>query len=297
MDKDERKKLRKLITIKRINMKRRIGNMKNIGAVIGDIVGSRFEFHNIKTKEFDLFSSESRPTDDSVLTIACMDWLINGDRSSDESAVKFLRKWSRRYPNAGFGGMFYKWMRASDPKPYNSCGNGSAMRISPVGWLCDSEEEVIRVSNIFTRTTHNHIEGLKGAETVAMMVFKARMGASKEELKKYSIEKYPEIERLDYEDLRKNYFHGQEICQVTVPQALYCFLISNSFEDCLRTTISIGGDCDTTAAISCAIAEAYYGNISDDIIAGLKKKLPLDMLGLLYKVNDYMNNKENKNNG
>jgi len=235
-----------------------------IGAIIGDVVGSRFEFNNIKTKDFELIAKDSRPTDDSIMTIAVMDWCMNHKTYGKNEASRFLQKWGLLYPFAGYGWYFAKWLTMKDPKPYNSCGNGSAMRISPVAWFYDDEEEMIKAVDAITSVTHNHPEGMKGARVVAKMIFRARNGATKEELKELATTMYPRIKSLDYEELRKTYVHDAETCQATIPEALYCFLISNSFEDCLRTTISIGGDCDTTAAISCAIAEAYYG-VNEDI--------------------------------
>ena len=252
-----------------------------IGAIIGDVVGSRFEFNNIKTKDFELVTEDSRFTDDTVLTIAVMDWVCNAKTTTEEEAAYFLQKWAKRYPNAGYGGRFYYWKDERYPKPYNSCGNGSAMRISAVGWLFDNEEELKKACKLITGVTHNHREGLKGAEVTAMMIYKARNGASMDELREYAVSMYPEINNLDYEELRRTYVHGAEICQVTLPQALYCFLISKDFEDCLRTTISIGGDCDTTSAISCAIAEAYYGSISEELKNKVLAKLPQDMRNVI----------------
>ncbi len=251
-----------------------------LGAIIGDVVGSRFEFNNIKTKDFELISDESEFTDDTVLTIAVMDILNSGD-TSYENCVKTMQRWAQKYPFAGYGGKFSYWKDMKNPRPYNSCGNGSAMRISAVGWFAKSEEEVIRLSNAVTEITHNHPEGLKGALVTAMCIYKAIHGASKEEIKEYIYSKYPEVAEFDYEELRRSYVHGPEICQVTVPQALYCFLISSSFEDCLRTTISIGGDCDTTAAISCAIAEAFYKEIDEELIKKVRSKLTQEMLDVI----------------
>lgn len=251
-----------------------------IGAIIGDVVGSRFEFQNIKTKEFDLIAQNSIFTDDTVLTIAVMDILNSGD-TSYHNCVKLMQKWALKYPYAGYGSKFVFWKEMKDPKPYNSCGNGSAMRVSAVGWFAKSEEEVKRLSKAVTEITHNHYEGLKGAEVTAMCIFKALHGATKKELRKYIVSMYPEVSNLDYEELRRTYVHGPEICQVTVPQALYCFLISKDFEDCLRTTISIGGDCDTTAAISCAVAEAFYKHIDQDLINKVRDKLTSEMLAVI----------------
>ena len=252
-----------------------------IGAIIGDVVGSRFEFNNIKTKNFDLITHDSEFTDDTVLTIAVMDILTNSKDADSKTIAKTLQKWARKYPYAGYGGRFHSWIYQENPKPYNSCGNGSAMRISAVGWFARNEEEVIGMSKAITEVTHNHPEGIKGAEVTAMCIFKALHGANKEELKEYIVGKYPEVAELDYEELRRTYVHGPEICQVTVPQALYCFLISNDFEDCLRTTISIGGDCDTTAAISCAIAEAFYKDIDAKLIDKVRNKLTKEMLEVI----------------
>ena len=253
-----------------------------IGAIIGDVVGSRFEFHNIKTKEFELVTKDSEFTDDSVLTIAIMDICNSGDFSSS-NITRTLQKWARKYPYAGYGGMFYHWKDSENPKPYNSCGNGSAMRVSAIGWYAKTKEEVISLSKAVTEVTHNHPAGIKGAEVTSMCIFMARHGASKKELRKYILSEYPEVASLDYEELRRTYVHGPEICQVTLPQALYCFLISNSFEDCLRTTISIGGDCDTTSAISCAIAEAFYGNIDPTLVKAVRNKLTSEMLETIDK--------------
>lgn len=228
-----------------------------LGAITGDTAGSVYEFNNIKTKEFPLFSRDCCLTDDSIMTLAVADIMKNGYINDKDKIIDTFKKWGQKYPNAGYGYRFYNWVLGDDRKPYNSCGNGSAMRVSPVAWYANSEEEVKEFSKKVTEVTHNHREGLKGAEVTAMCIYYARTGKSKEFIKEY-VSQYYDID-FDYEELRKTYVHGAEICQVTVPQAIYCFLISKDFEDCIRTTISIGGDCDTTAAISCAIAEAYYG--------------------------------------
>lgn len=251
-----------------------------IGAIIGDIVGSRFEFNNIKTKEFDLVGKGTSMTDDSIMTIAIDECLLENKLDS-QSVVKSLKKWGRKYPNAGYGGTFYYWVLGDREDPYWSYGNGAAMRVSGVGWFANSEDEVKSMSEAVTGVTHDHPEGLKGAETVAMCVYYARIGKDKEFIRDYIIKQYPEVKYLDYEELRRTYVHGEESCQKSVPQALYCFLISDSFEDCLRTTISIGGDCDTTAAMSCAIAEAYYKEIPENIIDAISEYLTEDVAEVL----------------
>ncbi len=246
-----------------------------LGALIGDIVGSVYEFNNIKTKDFPFFSKESMYTDDSVMTLTVAEICQKGYINDRDKIIDTLKKWGKVYSNAGYGGHFYGWVLGNDRKPYNSCGNGSAMRVSACGWYGKTEQEVIDYATKVTEVTHNHPEGIKGAVVTALCIYYARIGKSKEFIKEYAERKYPEIKKLDYEELRRTYEHGPEICQVTVPQALYCFLISKSFEDCIRTTISIGGDCDTTAAISGAIAEAYYKDqITNDILEEVKRRIP-----------------------
>ena len=241
-----------------------------LGAIIGDMVGSLYEFHPIKRKEFDIFNMRERMTDDSLLTIEVANALIsNYPIKYDEQSLKkiqddlvknFARTW-QTHKGAGFGGMFYEWCAKASQgycEPYNSFGNGSAMRISPVGWVAKSEEEVKILSKTVTEITHNHPEGIKGAEAVAMAIYLALHGSSKEEIKERMIKDYyPEIKDLDFDDLVKHY-RFSEICQKSVPQAIYCFLISNSLEDAIRNCVAIGGDCDTTGAMAGAIAEAYY---------------------------------------
>ena len=229
-----------------------------IGAIYGDIAGSKYEFDNIRTKDFELLTPGCKFTDDSVCTIAFMDWLLHAEKRNEKTATEYLQKWTKKYPRAGYGGMFSRWIYNSDPKPYGSYGNGAAMRISPIAWVAKDLEELKLLSDTVTGITHNHPEGLKGALVVATCIYMALHGSSREDIKKYAVKEYPEIEFLDYETLVKSY-RFVETCQGSVPQAIYCFLISHDFEDCIKTTISIGGDCDTTAAMSGAIAEAYYG--------------------------------------
>jgi type I restriction enzyme M protein len=243
-----------------------------LGAIIGDMVGSLYEFHPIKRKEFNIFDNRMRMTDDSLLTLAVAKVLVDHypfsfDNESLEAIKKdlvkeFVLTW-KKDRGAGFGGMFFHWCKYAYehnyyPEPYNSYGNGSAMRISPVGWMAKNEEEVKILSKTVTEITHNHPEGIKGAEAVAMAIYLARNGASKEQIKERMVnDYYPEIASLDYADLVENY-EFSEICQKSVPQAIYCFLISDSLEDTIRNCVAIGGDCDTTGAMAGAIAEAFY---------------------------------------
>ena len=252
-----------------------------IGAIIGDVVGSRFEFDNYRNVDFELFTNESRFTDDTVCTVAFMDWLLHAKKLDEESATNYLHRWCNKYPFAGYGGRFRKWVYSNDPKPYGSYGNGAAMRISPIGYCAASIEDVAYLSDIATRITHNHPEGIKGARVVATCIYLARNKYSKKKIREYIEKEYPEVKGFDYETLRKT-FDFNETCQGTVPQALYCFLISNGFEDCIRKTVSIGGDCDTTAAMSGAIAEAFYG-IPENIKNKVRDFLPQEMLIIIDK--------------
>lgn len=242
-----------------------------LGAIIGDMVGSLYEFRPLKSKKFNIFNPKMRMTDDSLLTIAVAEALLEHyPIKYDEESLKaiqkdlvkeFVRAW-RGHPYAGFGGKFFEWCRYAqwheDVGPYNSYGNGSAMRISPVGWIAENEGGVKILSKVVSEVTHNHPEGIKGAEAVAMCIYLALHGASKEWIKERMInEYYPEIKDLDFDDLVKHY-EFSEICQKSVPQAIYCFLISDSLEDAIRNCVAIGGDCDTTGAMAGAIAEAYY---------------------------------------
>lgn len=253
-----------------------------LGAIIGDVVGSRLEYDNIRRKNFELFTEKCCYTDDSLMTTIVAKVLLDGVQDDKEKIIDYFKYYGRRNP-AAYGPTFARWIYSDYREPYNSFGNGSAMRISPVGWLANSEEEVKELSKKITEVTHNHPEGLKGAEVTAMCIYYARTGKSKDFIKKYA-EQYYNLD-FDYEDLRKNYKYDIT-CQGTVPQCIYCFLISNSFEDCLRTAVSIGGDTDTVAAISCSIAEAYYGLNENDLEIA-KKALEFcsdDMLEIVKQV-------------
>lgn len=232
-----------------------------LGAIVGDVVGSVYEFDNIKTKDFELFSDKNKFTDDTVLTCAvaqaCLNCKGNYEKLQTE-AKKCLLEFGKIYMSnnvIGCGQMFYEWLK--DPMPYQSYGNGAAMRISPVAYFAKNKEQLKDMSRAVTIVSHNHPEAILGAEAIAVSVFMALNGASKEEIKHEIEENYYKLD-FDYEKLVKNYKFDLR-CSNTVPQAIYCFLISNSFEDALRTAISIGGDSDTIASMTCAIAQAFYG--------------------------------------
>ena len=257
-----------------------------LGAIAGDIVGSIYEFNNIRKKDFILFSPDCFFTDDTVMTIAVFKALIHSKRKNfanlTQKTIKFMQKYGKIYPNLSYGNSFRHWLKQKNPKGYDSYGNGSAMRVSAVAYFSKNLEEVKNLSRKVTEVSHNHVEGLKGAEATAVAIWLALNGKNKEEIKAYITKNYYSLD-FDYEDLKKNY-RFNETCQETVPQAIYCFLISEDFEDCLRTSVSIGGDTDTLCAISCAIAEAYYDipdKIQEAILRFLDKRLKKDVKRML----------------
>jgi ADP-ribosyl-[dinitrogen reductase] hydrolase len=264
-----------------------------LGAIIGDIVGSRFEGSNHKGKDFELFDEECRATDDSVMTLAIAKAIMETEKimnSEDDGmndyysllekmTVRCMQEIGRKYPYVGYGWWFSYWIFSDDPKPYNSFGNGAAMRISPVGHIAITESDVIKLSEVVTAVTHNHMEGIKGAEAVAMAIYMVRHGYTKEEIRQ-RIERdyYP----LDFtiEGIKDTYLFDAS-CQNTVPQAIVAFLESVSFEDAIRNAVSIGGDSDTIAAITGSIAEAYY-TVPED----LKEKALTYLDDELYSIYD-----------
>lgn len=231
-----------------------------LGAIIGDIVGSRFEWHNIKKKEFRFFDLRCFFTDDSVMTLAVAMAILdcNGDleRLPDQT-VKCMQEVGRPYPHCGYGGRFRHWMYSDDPKPYGSYGNGAGMRVSAVAWAARSLQECIAMSEAVTKVTHNHPEGIKGAEAIAVSTYLALHGSSKDEIRNHVQSHYYPLD-FTLDEIRDTY-RFNETCQKTVPQAIEAFLESTDFEDAIRNAISIGGDSDTLAACTGAIAEAFYG--------------------------------------
>jgi len=235
-----------------------------IGAITGDIVGSVYEFHDHKSKDFELFKEKCFFTDDSVMSIAVLKALSLYSRDGDMQAFKkividCMQEIGRKYPHCGYGSGFSSWMFSDYPKPYNSYGNGSAMRISAVGFYAKSKQEVIELSRAVSEVSHNHVEGIKGAEATAMAIFLARQGVYKQEIRKYITQTYyPELDGMTVDGVRKDYYFNAT-CQQTVPQALLCFFEAEDFEDAIRNGISIGGDSDTICAILGGVAEAYFG--------------------------------------
>lgn len=246
-----------------------------LGALIGDIVGSVYEWNNIKTTEFNLFSSKGFFTDDSVLTVATAKALL-----TDKDYVKHYQDFSRRYPGRGYGGNFSQWIFAEDPQPYNSWGNGSAMRVSPVGFAFDSVERVLEAAKASAVVTHNHPEGIKGAQSTALAIFLARQGHPKDAIREEIVERFGyDLDRI-LEEIRPSY-HFDVSCQGSVPEALIAFFESDDYEDAIRKAISLGGDSDTIACITGGIAEAFYGGVPDTIATRARTYLPEEFIEII----------------
>ncbi|MCR5449759.1 MAG: ADP-ribosylglycohydrolase family protein [Solobacterium sp.] len=253
-----------------------------IGAIIGDIAGSRFERANHKSKEFELFDKKCRLTDDSIMSLAIANAILGCEGNFENlslKAIENMQALGRKYKNAGFGSKFNKWIFADDPQPYNSFGNGSAMRVGPCGYAASSVDEVKELSAMVTQVSHNHPEGMKGAEAIAVAVYLAKNGLNKELIKTYIRMNYYEID-FTLDQIRKKY-KFDATCQGSVPVALEAFYESSDFEDAIRGAISVGGDSDTIAAMTGVIAEAYYG-IPEGIISSAIEYLDSEQMEILY---------------
>ena len=256
-----------------------------IGAILGDMIGCPYEFdRSPKVKVFPLFNRHSEFTDDSVMTIAVAEALMDTLGKTDDEEIKTvlaasMQKWGHLYPDAGYGGMFYQWLQARKPEPYGSFGNGSAMRVSSAGWLYDTLEETRHTARLTAEVTHNHPEGIKGAEAAASAIYLAHSGSSKEEIRDYIIREFGYDLSRTCDQIRPSYRHV-ETCQKTVPEAITAFLEGTDFEDVIRTAVSLGGDCDTLTCIAGGMAEAMYG-VPEEIEAEGRKRLPEDMLAVL----------------
>jgi len=250
-----------------------------LGAIIGDIVGSCFEFNGIKTTDFKLFSPGSRYTDDSVMTMAVAEWLLDDPHHTHDILEKKMLKYGNLNSDVGYGGTFLRWLFLPQAifhdgrrRPYHSFGNGSAMRVSAVGWMFDTLKETERVAEISAFITHNHPEGIKGAQATAAAIFMARNGAGKEEIKDYISTKYKYDLNRTCDQIRPSY-RFEVSCQKSVPEAIIAFLDSKDYESTLRLAVSLGGDSDTQACIAGGIAEAFYG-IPDDIVVEAANFIP-----------------------
>lgn len=255
-----------------------------LGALAGDIIGSVYEFHNIKSTVFSLFTERSHYTDDTVMTLAVANKILK-----ESTYERELQELGKRYPKSGYGLNFKEWIFSDDPIPYNSYGNGSAMRVSPIAYALDDINEVLGEAGRSAEITHNHPEGIKGAQAVAAAVFMARKGSSKDEIKQYVTQNFKYDLDRTIENIGVNY-HFDETCQGSVPEAIIAFLESHNFESAIRLAVSIGGDSDTIAAITGAISEAYYKDIPIEIKDSVIKLLPDDLLSVLINFSRKINN-------
>lgn len=266
-----------------------------IGAILGDIIGSPYEFdRGNKSKDFPLFSPNSTYTDDTVMTLAVgLTFLDAQPSASDDWILRILanrmRQFGKMYPNAGYGGMFRRWLRNPEYQAYNSFGNGSAMRVSSVAWLYNDIDAVRHAAKLSAEVTHNHPEGIKGAEATASAIFLARTGHSKADIKEYIVREFGYELNRTCDEIRPEYFHT-ETCMETVPEAITAFLEGDSFEDVIRTAVSLGGDCDTLTAIAGSIAEGFYG-VPEHLKEECHKRLPEPLNKVLVAFEQYLERK------
>jgi ADP-ribosylglycohydrolase len=246
-----------------------------LGAIIGDIIGSVHEGIGTKTKDFPLFVPRSIFTDDTVLTVAVADWILTG-----QDLTRVLQSYYRSYPGRGYGGMFREWAESNGRAPYNSFGNGSAMRVSPVGFGFDKIYDVLLWAERSSAVTHNHPEGIRGAQATASAVFYARQGRTRDEIKQTLESTFGYDLNMTLDQIRPEYAFD-ETCQRTVPQAIIAFLESTSYEDAIRNAISLGGDADTLACITGGIAEAFYGGIPQNLTLGAKQLLDPKLIDVI----------------
>ena len=262
-----------------------------LGAVIGDIIGSTHEFLQTKSTDFDFYTDNNHYTDDSVMTIAVADWLISTPKPvSNDTLPAIMRKWGKRYPWAGYGGMFKRWLVSpyeADQRPYNSFGNGAGMRVSACGYFAQSLDEALHLAKLSAEVSHNHPEGIKGAQAIASAIFLARQQMHKDKIRTYIEQTFGYDLSLTCDDIRPDY-EFDVTCQGSCPEAIIAFLESNDFEDAIRLAISLGGDSDTIGAMTGGIAAAYYG-IPDKIASKALEYLPEDMIEVLNKFSDAVN--------
>lgn len=246
-----------------------------LGAIAGDIIGSSYESRYTKSYGFELFTPQSTPTDDTVLTVAVADCILHGK----DYALTF-KEYGRRYPYAGYGGMFLRWLGSNSLVPYNSFGNGSAMRVSPVGFAFDTIDEVLLEAQRSAEVTHNHPEGIKGAQAIAASIFMAKLGQSKEQIREYIEDDFGYDLHQTIDEMRP-WYRFDETCQGSVPQAIIAFLESSDYEDAVRNAVSLGGDSDTLGCMTGGIAQAYYKQIPNYIAERVREFLDEDLLAVV----------------
>lgn len=251
-----------------------------IGAIAGDVIGSAYEFNPTRDHDFELFTPKSSFTDDTVLTMANALWLIDDEQHTHERLVEIMLDLCRRYPNRGYGGRFANWICDKDPQPYNSYGNGSAMRVSPVGYYAQSLEEALALAKVSAEVTHNHPEGIKGAQATAAAIFLARRGKSKQEIRDYVAHTFDYDLSRTLDEIRPT-FTFDETCQRTVPEAITCFMEGKDYEDVVRLSVALAGDADTIAAIAGSISSAVDevpNGITQQVIALLSEEFCTTLL-------------------
>ncbi len=254
---------------------RHMGNIKMLGALAGDIIGSVHEFLGTKSMDFDLFYESSRFTDDSVMTLAVAKWLLEDEAHTLHYLIYCMQELGHEHPYAGYGGMFHGWLSEDNPQPYNSWGNGAGMRVSPVGLYAKTLDEALALAALTASVTHNHPEGVKGAQAIATSVFLAKEGKSKQEIKEYIEKTFDYNLHRTIAEIRPRY--GFDVsCQGSVPEAIIAFLEGNSFEEVIRLAISLGGDSDTIGAMAGAIAACVYP-IPEEIADRCDKLLTEDL--------------------
>ena len=254
-----------------------------IGTISGDVIGSIYERHSIKTKDFPLFSYSSEFTDDTVMTLAIANWLIT-DKTSKNCLIDNLKYFGNRYPNAGYGGRFIKWLFQESPEPYGSWANGSAMRVAPCSWVANSLEESQELSKLSAIVTHNHPEGIKGALATSDAVYLARIGVSKSQIKSHIEDEYGYDLTRTVDEIRPDYLFDVS-CKGSVPESIICFLEAKDYEDTVRNAVSLGGDADTQAAIAGSIAAAYW-EVPEEICFNTLDYLDERLLRVLIKFNE-----------
>lgn len=265
------------------------------GAILGDMIGSPYEFDmGEKIKEFPLFSGNSCFTDDTVMTIAVAEAFLDAWPNADTQWIRSrlicsMQKYGKLFPRAGYGSMFCHWLESNDPQPYGSFGNGSAMRVSAVAWIYDDLEKVREMARLSAEVTHNHPEGLKGAEATASAIYLARIGRTKAEIKNYIEKHFRYNLNRTCDEIRPGYHHV-ESCQETVPEAITAFLEGESFEDVIRTAVSLGGDCDTLTCIAGAIAEGFYG-VPEELKRECRNRLDQKLLPVLNRYDLFLESK------
>ena len=251
-----------------------------IGAIAGDVIGSAYEFNPTRDHDFELFTPKSSFTDDTVLTMANALWLIDDEQHTHERLVEIMLDLCRRYPNRGYGGRFANWICDNDPQPYNSYGNGSAMRVSPVGYYAQSLEEALALAKVSAEVTHNHPEGIKGAQATAAAIFLARRGKSKQDIRDYVAQTFDYDLSRTLDEIRPT-FNFDETCQRTVPEAITCFMEGKDYEDVVRLSVALAGDADTIAAIAGSISSAVDevpNGITQQVIALLSEEFCTTLL-------------------